>query len=104
MDVGYRRFLDIAPLGNPILEENVLPACDAGSGVAMKAIAISRFVETYPDLQISEVPHSPDQILVDITHAGSNHVDLLYARSKTRTITADSSRRHLSLALSLQAL
>lgn len=100
--------LDIAPFGNPILDENVLLACDAGSGVTMKAIAISRFVETYPDLQISEVPspspHSPDQILVDITHAGSNHVDLLYARGKTRTITADSPRRHLSLALSLQAL
>jgi NADPH:quinone reductase-like Zn-dependent oxidoreductase len=52
----------------------------------MKAIAIKRFVENYSDLQVSEVPlplpNSADEILVDITHAGLNHVDLLYARGK----------------------
>jgi NADPH2:quinone reductase len=52
----------------------------------MKAIAIKRFVENYSDLQVSEVPppspNSPDEILVDIIHAGLNHVDLLYARGK----------------------
>jgi NADPH:quinone reductase-like Zn-dependent oxidoreductase len=52
----------------------------------MKAIAIKRFVENYSDLQVSKVPPPPpnprDEILVDITHAGLNHVDLLYARGK----------------------
>jgi len=52
----------------------------------MKAIAIKRFVENYSDLQVSEVPppppNPPDEILVDVTHAGLNHVDLLYARGK----------------------
>ena len=52
----------------------------------MKAIAITRFVEDYSDLRVSEVP-SPlpsnhEEILVSITHAGLNHVDLLYARGK----------------------
>jgi NADPH:quinone reductase-like Zn-dependent oxidoreductase len=53
----------------------------------MKAIAIKRFVDSYADLQVSEVPppslNNPDEILlVNITHAGLNHVDLLYARGK----------------------
>ena len=52
----------------------------------MKAIAIKRFVENYSDLRVSEVPsplpEKPDEILVDITHTGLNHVDLLYARGK----------------------
>jgi NADPH2:quinone reductase len=52
----------------------------------MKAISIKRFVENYFDLQVSKVPPPPpnprDEILVDITHAGLNHVDLLYARGK----------------------
>jgi NADPH:quinone reductase-like Zn-dependent oxidoreductase len=49
----------------------------------MKAIAIKRFVENYSDLHVSDVPPpSSDEILVNITHAGLNHVDLLYARGK----------------------
>ena len=52
----------------------------------MKAVAIQRFVEKYSDLEVAEVPcPSPqnlDDILVSVTHAGLNHVDLLYARGK----------------------
>ena len=49
----------------------------------MKAIHIDRYVKTYSELRVTEVP-SPipkrDQVLVNITHTALNHVDLLYAR------------------------
>ena len=50
----------------------------------MKAIAINAFVNKPSDLHVSEVAapslHNADDILVTITHASLNHVDLLYAR------------------------
>lgn len=49
----------------------------------MKAIAINVFVEQYADLAVSDVPAptpKAGEVLVTITHAGLNHVDLLYAR------------------------
>jgi NADPH:quinone reductase len=49
----------------------------------MKAIAIKAFVKQYADLHVSDVAAPTPkaaEILVTITHAGVNHVDLLYAR------------------------
>ncbi|KAI9815985.1 MAG: hypothetical protein M1827_001977 [Pycnora praestabilis] len=52
----------------------------------MKAIRISKFVENYDDLQISNIaspqPRGPDEVLIDIHVAAVNFVDLLYARGK----------------------
>ena len=98
MDVDYRKGvfrtsvrLDLAVFHKLIHRQE--PSCSSGtavpravSGVGMKAIAINCFVKDYSELQVSEVPspapRNPDEILVDITHAGLNHVDLLYARGK----------------------
>lgn len=49
----------------------------------MKAIAIKAFIKQYADLHVSEVAAPTPkaaEILVTITHAGVNQVDLLYAR------------------------
>ena len=51
----------------------------------MKAIAINKFVEEYAELHVSNVPDpkpKPGEVLVNITHAGLNYVDLLYSTGK----------------------
>lgn len=75
------------------------------ANVKMKAIAVTQWVEVwkseryllmtnilmnpagqnYSDLRVTDVSNpvvGKDEILVDVTHAGVNHVDLLYARGK----------------------
>ena len=49
----------------------------------MKAIAITRFIEDYSQLRVSDIPApvpKSDEVLVNITHSALNHVDLLYAK------------------------
>ncbi|EXJ85594.1 hypothetical protein A1O1_05960 [Capronia coronata CBS 617.96] len=51
----------------------------------MKAIQIPKYVESFSELQVTDIPApipniQNDEVLVTITHSALNHVDLLYAR------------------------
>lgn len=51
----------------------------------MKALQIVKFVDSYSDLAVTDIPSpvpNDSQVLVRITHSALNHVDLLYARGK----------------------
>ncbi|KAI3322794.1 zeta-crystallin [Xylariaceae sp. AK1471] len=59
----------------------------------MKAVVIDRFVESYHELRVSEVPvpkPKEDEILIQVKAAGVNFVDTLYARGKHQN-----NRRHI---------
>ncbi|KAI0188114.1 quinone oxidoreductase [Xylaria flabelliformis] len=59
----------------------------------MKAIVINHFVESYNEIQVSNIPipePRDDEILIQVKAAGVNFVDTLYARGKHQN-----NRRHI---------
>jgi len=59
----------------------------------MKAVVINKFVESYDDVQVSEIPTlvpKDDLIVIQVKAAGVNFVDTLYAKGKHQN-----NRRHV---------
>jgi len=57
----------------------------------MKAVVINKFVESYDDVQVSEIPTlvpKDDEIVIQVKAAGVNFVDTLYVRriNKSRNL------------------